>query len=165
MSVGAQTRAAGVPVALARGEAGISAKRLALWIVAGLVLFFLIMPIAIIVPISFSSAQYLRFPPPGFSTQWYERFFGRPEWMASLWLSLQVASLSTVFTVALGVLGSLGLVRGRFPGKAAVYAFILSPMIVPTIITAIAVYFFFARLHMVGSPLAMALGHTVVALP
>jgi putative spermidine/putrescine transport system permease protein len=123
------------------------------------------MPITIIIPISFSSAQYLRFPPPGFSLQWYERFFGRPEWMASLWLSVQVAVLSTIFTVTLGVLASVALVRGRFPGKSAVYAVILSPLIVPTIITAIAIYFFFSRLNMIGSALAMALGHTVVALP
>jgi putative spermidine/putrescine transport system permease protein len=131
----------------------------------GCVALFLLLPIGIIIPLSFSSAQYLQFPPPGFSLQWYARFFGRPEWMASLWLSLRVAVMSTVFTVTLGVLAALALVRGRFAGKSAAYAVILSPMIVPTIITAIAVYFFFARLHMIGSPLAMALGHTVVALP
>jgi putative spermidine/putrescine transport system permease protein len=129
------------------------------------VVLFLLIPIAIIIPLSFSSAQYLQFPPPGFSLQWYQRFFGRPEWMASLWLSVRVAVLSTIFTVVLGVLASIALVRGRFTGKTPAYAMILSPMIVPTIITAIAVYFFFSRLHMVGSPLAMALGHTVVALP
>ncbi len=151
--------------ALARREPGLSGKRLLLWLVGGLVLLFLILPITIIIPISFSSAQYLRFPPPGFSLQWYERFFGRPEWMASLWLSVQVATLATAITVVVGVLASLALVRGRFPGKAAVYGIILSPMIVPTIITAIAIYFFFARFRMIGSPIAMALGHTVVALP
>ncbi len=140
-------------------------KRLALYVVAGLVLVFLVLPITIIVPLSFTSGQYLQFPPPGFSLHWYQRFLGRPEWLASLWLSLEVAVLSTMMTVILGVLASLGLVRGRFPGKAAIYAAILSPLIVPTIITAIAVYFFFARLKMIGSPLAMALGHTVVALP
>jgi putative spermidine/putrescine transport system permease protein len=140
-------------------------KRVALGVLVGCVLMFLIIPIAIIIPLSFGSAQYLQFPPPGFSLQWYHRFFGRPEWMASLWLSVRVAVMSTVMTVALGLGASIALVRGRFPGKTVVYAIILSPMIVPTIITAIAVYFFFARLHMIGSPLAMALGHTVVALP
>jgi len=140
-------------------------KQGALALITGCVILFLLIPIGIIIPLSFSSAQYLQFPPPSFSLQWYQRFFGRPEWIASLWLSVRVAALSTVFTVALGVLAAVALVRGRFAGKTAVYAVILSPMIVPTIITAIAVYFFFARLHMVGSPLAMALGHTIVALP
>ena len=140
-------------------------KQLTLYLAVALVLLFLVAPILIIVPISFSSAQYLKFPPPGFSLQWYRHFFGRPEWMASLWLSVRVATLSTVLTTILGVLASLALVRGRFRGKSVVYAVILSPMIVPTIITAIAVFFFFARLHLVGSAVAMALGHTVVALP
>ncbi len=140
-------------------------KSLALGVITGAVLLFLLVPVAIIIPLSFSAARYLQFPPPGFSLQWYAQFFGRPEWMASLGLSVRVAVLSTVMTVALGMLAAVALVRGRFPGKTAVYAIILSPMIVPTIITAIAVYFFFARLHMIGSALAMALGHTVVALP
>ena len=142
-----------------------SAKRIVLVGAAGLVLLFLIGPLLIIVPISFSSAQYLTFPPPGLSVQWYERFLGRPEWLASLSLSLQVAVVSTILTTVLGVLTSLALVRGRFRGKGIVYGIILSPMIVPTIITAIAVYFFFSRLDMIGSPLAMSLGHTIVALP
>lgn len=144
---------------------GRSWKRAAFGLVTGCVVLFLLLPIVIIIPLSFSSAQYLKFPPPGLSLQWYQRFFGRPEWMGSLWLSIRVAVLSTIFTVVLGVLAAVALVRGRFAGKTAAYAVILAPMIVPTIITAIAVYFFFARLHMVGSPLAMALGHTVVALP
>lgn len=142
-----------------------SPSALALYAVAALVLLFLVVPIVVIIPISFSSAQYLTFPPPGFSLRWYDRFLGRPEWLASLRLTLEVASMATLFSTLLGLLASLALVRGRFPGKPAVYALILSPMIVPSIITAIGIYFFFARLRMIGSPLAMALGHTVVAMP
>lgn len=143
----------------------ISGARLALYAISGAVLIFLVVPIVIIIPLSFSSAQYLTFPPPGLSLQWYERFLGRPEWIASLWLSLRVAVMSTALTLVLGVLASLALVRGRFRGKTAIYGIILSPMIIPTIISAIAIFFFFAKLHMVGSAVAMALGHTVVALP
>ncbi len=148
-----------------RYEPGPSGKRIALLVVSGFVLLFLIGPLLIIVPISFSSAQYLKFPPPGLSLQWYDRFLGRPEWLSSLLLSLRVALMSTAMTTVLGVLTSLALVRGRFRGKGLVYGIILAPMIVPTIITAIAVYFLFSRLDMVGSPFAMALGHTVIALP
>lgn len=152
-------------VPLSKERVPLSGKGVALGAVVGLVLMFLIVPITIILPISFSSAQYLTFPPPGLSLQWYQRFLGRPEWMASLWLSLRVAGMSTVFSVVLGVLASLGLVRGRFRGKAVIYGVILSPMIIPSVITALAAFFFFARLNMIGSPLAMALGHTVVSLP
>jgi putative spermidine/putrescine transport system permease protein len=136
-----------------------------LWALVSLFLAFLLVPLAIIVPISFSSASFLSFPPPGFSLQWYDRFLGRPEWLASLWLSLQVATMSMIMTTALGLLASFALVRGRFRAKSLLYAVILSPLIVPTIITSIAMFFFFVRLRMVGSPIAMALGHSVVALP
>lgn len=132
---------------------------------ACLVLLFLMLPILIIVPISFSADQYLRFPPSGFSLEWYRRFFQRPEWMASLRLSFEIALMSTAMTLALGVPGSIALVRGRFPGKSLIYGLLLSPMIVPTIVSGVAIYFFFAKLNLVGSPFAMALGHTVLSLP
>ncbi|MBC2887644.1 ABC transporter permease [Ochrobactrum sp. CM-21-5] len=132
---------------------------------ACVVIFFLILPILVIIPISFSADQYLKFPPSGFSLQWYRRFFLPPEWMESLWLSVRIAIMSTVMTLAVGVPGAIAMVRGRFPGKSIIYAILLSPMIVPTIITGVAIYLFFSKLGMIGSPVAMALGHTVLALP
>ena len=133
--------------------------------IAAAVLMFLIAPVVIIVILSFSRADYLSFPPPGLSFRWYERFFGTPDWRRSIVVSVQVASLTMVFATVLGLVASLALVRGRFRGKGAVYAVLLSPMIVPTIITAIALYFFFVKLKATGSILAMAAGHTVLALP
>jgi putative spermidine/putrescine transport system permease protein len=133
--------------------------------VAAAVLVFLIAPVLIIAIVSFSGADYLSFPPPRLSLRWYKRFFGTPDWRRSIVVSVQVASLTMVFATVLGLLASLALVRGRFRGKGAVYALLLSPMIVPTIITAIALYFFFVKLKATGSILAMAAGHTVLALP
>jgi putative spermidine/putrescine transport system permease protein len=138
---------------------------LGVFAVAALVLVFLIAPVAIIVIFSFSGADYLTFPPPRFSLRWYARFFGTPAWRQSIVVSVQVASLTMVFATALGLAASLALVRGRFRGKGAVYALLLSPMIVPTIITAIGLYFFFVKLKATGSVLAIAMGHTVLALP
>jgi putative spermidine/putrescine transport system permease protein len=121
--------------------------------------------VVIIAIVSLSGADYLKFPPPSLSLRWYERFFGVPSWRRGIWVSVQVATLTMLFATGLGLLASLALVRGRFRGKTAVYALILSPTIVPTIITAIALYFFFAQFKATGSILAMALGHTVLALP
>jgi putative spermidine/putrescine transport system permease protein len=132
---------------------------------AGAVLLFLIAPVVIIVIVSFSGADYLSFPPPFLSLRWYQRFLGASSWRQSIVVSVQVASLTMLFATALGLSASLALVRGRFRGKGAIYAMLLSPMIVPTIITAIGLYFFFVRLKATGSILAMALGHTVLALP
>lgn len=133
--------------------------------VATAALVFLIAPVVIILIVSFSGADYLSFPPPTVSLRWYERFFGVPGWRRSIVVSVQVASLTMVLATVLGLAAALALVRGRFRWKAAAYAFLLSPMIVPTIITAIALYFFFVKLRATGSVVAMALGHTVLALP
>src|SRR5262249_26079378 len=114
-----------------------SAGSVALAVLAGAVLVFLIAPVVIIVIVSFSSRDYLRFPPPGLSLRWYQRFFGIGAWRQAIGVSAQVALLTMVFATALGFLASLALVRGRFRGKGAIYAFLLSPTIVPTIITAI----------------------------
>ena len=132
---------------------------------AGAVLLFLIAPVVIIVIVSFSGAEYLTFPPPFLSLRWYQRFLGAASWRGSIGVSAQVALLTMVFATALGLMAALALVRGRFRGKGAIYAMLLSPMIVPTVITAIGLYFFFVRLKLTGSILAMALGHTVLALP
>ena len=136
-----------------------------LWTLGGAVLLFLIAPVVIIVIVSFSGADYLRFPPPFLSLRWYHRFLGVATWRQAIGVSAQVAGLTMLFATLLGFLAALALVRGRFRGKGVIYAFLLSPAIVPTIITAIGLYFFFARMKVTGSILAMALGHTVLALP
>jgi len=133
--------------------------------IAAVVLVFLIAPVVIIVIVSFSGADYLRFPPPSLSLRWYHRFLGIATWRQAIGVSTEVASLTMIFATLLGLLAALALVRGRFRAKGVIYAFLLSPAIVPTIITAIGLYFFFARLKVTGSILVMALGHTVLALP
>ncbi|HYB71636.1 MAG TPA: ABC transporter permease [Candidatus Bathyarchaeia archaeon] len=138
---------------------------LAITTLTSVTLLFLLAPVVIIVILSFSGAEFLRFPPPSLSLRWYERFLGAVAWRRAILVSTEVASLTTLLATGLGLLASLALVRGRFRGKGALYAFVLSPMIVPTVITAIALYFFFSRLRATGSVVAMALGHTVLALP
>jgi putative spermidine/putrescine transport system permease protein len=128
-------------------------------------LCFLIGPLFVIIPVSFSSAQYLTFPPPGFSLQWYARFFGSRSWIDSIVVSIEVAAISSVLTMILGILASYPLVRTEFRGKMVVYGIILAPMIVPLVITAIAVYFLFVKLGLSGTVFAIAIGHTVVVLP
>ena len=132
---------------------------------ASLVLLYLIFPILIIVPVSFSAARYLTFPPPGFSLRWYANFFGRSDWRGAAWLSVWVACSVTIFSCALGTPAAFGLVRGRFPGKRLINGFILSPIIVPGIIVAVGIYFIYARLGLIGNPYALILAHTCLAVP
>jgi putative spermidine/putrescine transport system permease protein len=141
------------------------AAELLLYGTCALVLLFLVLPVLIVVPISFSSALYLDFPPRGFSLQWYARFLGSHEWRAALWTSLQAGILATLLASALGTAAALGLARSRFPGKNLVVGFLVSPMIVPVIVLAIAIYAVYAKFKLVGSLLGLVLAHTALGLP
>lgn len=134
-------------------------------LLAGLVLLFLLVPILIILPLAFSQSAYLRFPPEGLSLRWMKVVFNDSGWIASAWLSFRIAVLATVVAVGISLLTALALVRGRFRYKQVVYALILLPMIVPNIISAIAMFFFFSGLPMIGSTSAIVIGHAVLALP
>jgi len=137
----------------------------AVWIVAGLVLFFLVFPIFVVIPISFSAANYLQFPPKSLSLRWYDAYFNGRGWVDATVLSAEVAAVVTVFATTLGTAAAFGLVRSDFPMKKAVYGALLSPLIVPSIITAIALYFLFAPMHLVGNFWGLVLAHTILALP
>ena len=85
--------------------------------------------------------------------------------MEATWTSLQVASITCVAATVLGTILAIVLVKGRFPGKNLIFALALSPMIIPFIITAIAIYFFYSRLHMVGTISGVVIAHTILAIP
>ena len=139
--------------------------RVLLLTVTGIVLFYLVFPVFVVAPLSFSSARYLQFPPPGWSLQWYQNFLSREAWVSATWLSVQIGLATALLATLLGTAAALGLVRGRFRGREAINAFIVSPLIVPGIIVAIGVYFFYARIQIIGSPVALALAHTALAIP
>jgi putative spermidine/putrescine transport system permease protein len=136
---------------------------LAIW--AWAVFLFLVAPVLIVIPISFSSAQYLQFPPPGFSLRWYAAYFASAPWLSATAASVRIGLATVAIAAPLGTLASFGLVRGRFPGKRALNALLLSPMIVPTIVVAVALYFAFAPVKLVGNWFAVALGHAALAVP
>ncbi len=130
-----------------------------------LIAFFLILPSLIVIPISFSDSQLLKFPPQGFSFRWYAAFFNTPAWTNAMFLSFKIGLGTMVVSTVLGVLAAIGLVRGNFPGKNWLYAFLFSPMIVPFVITALAMYYFYSSLKMVGHPWALLLSHICLATP
>jgi putative spermidine/putrescine transport system permease protein len=135
------------------------------WGGGGLVLFFLLAPILAIVPLSFSSGNFLTYPLPGLSLRWYEELLTSDKWLPSLRNSLIVGGASTVLATALGTLASMGLTRARFPMKPLVMGLLLSPMIVPVVITAIGVYFAFAPLGLTNSYLGLIIAHTALGAP
>jgi putative spermidine/putrescine transport system permease protein len=139
--------------------------RAALGIVAVLTLVFLVAPVFVVFPLSFSASPYLEFPPSGFSLQWYGRYFDSDKWTTATVLSVEIALGTTALALLLGIPAAFGLVRGEFRGKGLLVAFFMAPIIIPYIITAIAVYFLFAHLGLVGTRLGLLAAHTLLALP
>jgi putative spermidine/putrescine transport system permease protein len=131
----------------------------------GAVLLFLCLPIAVVVPMSFSSASSLEFPPPGLSLRWYESFFGDPRWLRSAQNSLVVALVASASALALGSIAAYGLVRGRFRGRAVLEGNFILPLILPPVITAVALYIFFAKIGLLGTIPGLIVAHTILTVP
>lgn len=132
---------------------------------ATLACLVLLGPIGVVVAVSFSGDAFLRFPPASLSLRWYARFLGDPGWQAALWNSVQVGVLCCAASTASGVLAAYAFVRGRLRFRQALMSLALLPLVVPGIITAVAVYFLSVRLGTVGSRVWLALAHSAVALP
>lgn len=140
-------------------------RRLLLVALGSLTVFFLVAPTLVIVPMSFTASNSLTFPPEGFSVRWYEKMVTDPQWSTGFVNSAQVAFLTAILATALGTLAALGTVRGRFPGRSAVNALILTPLIVPVIIVAIGMFAIFVRWKLSGSLVGLVLAHTALAMP
>lgn len=139
--------------------------KLAAGAVIGLILFFLILPTLIVIPISFGSAPYIEFPPSGLTLKWYGKYFSDPDWIAATLFSLRIAFFTTISATIIGTLAAVALVRGDLPGKSLVFGLALSPLIVPHIIMAIALYLFFAPLQLTGNFFGFLLAHTMLTIP
>lgn len=126
---------------------------------------FLLLPVVFIGLLSFGSSQWLQFPPPGWTLRWYRDLFADPRWIDSMLASLEVGICVMVLSVALGMPAAFALVRGRFPGRTALHAVFISPMIVPLIILAIALYALVLRLGLNGTFIAFVAAHLIIALP
>ncbi len=129
------------------------------------VALFLLLPIIFIAALSFGDSQWLIFPPPGWTLKWYQELFINPSWMAALWTSAKVAVIVTLLSVTLGLLASLGLTRGRFRGRGVLQAFFMTPMVLPVVVLAVALYAFFLRIGLNGTLTGFVIGHLIIALP
>ncbi|AEF23889.1 ABC transporter permease [Pseudomonas fulva] len=134
-------------------------------LLCGLVLLFLVLPILVIVPLSFNSGTFLIYPMQGFSLRWYEDFFGSAGWMRALKNSMIIAPAATVLAMVLGTLAAIGLTRAEFRGKALLMSLLISPMVVPVVIVGVASYLFFAPLGLANGYLSLIVVHAVLGVP
>jgi putative spermidine/putrescine transport system permease protein len=133
--------------------------------IAWLVLALLTLPLLILVSASFSTSDYVRFPPQGFTLEWYGRFFSDPLFLNSLILSAEIATLSSLLATVLGFPAAYVLIRRRFPGREFVSSLLLSPILVPQIILGVALLQYFTFLGLANSFSGLLVAHSVSVLP
>jgi putative spermidine/putrescine transport system permease protein len=141
-------------------------------VICGLIFFYLIAPILVIIPLSFNATEFftftpemLRLDPAGYSTKHYVDFFTNIDWQVPLWNSLKIAPMATLIAVALGTLAAVGLSQSHVPFKRAIMAILISPMIVPLIISAAGMYFFYSRIGLQGTYWGVVLAHAALGIP
>ena len=117
------------------------------------------------VPVSFTASSFMSFPPQGLSMRWYSVYMDSPTWWSATMRSLSVATATAAVSTILGTGAALVLTRQSVPGRVAIMSLILAPLILPRIITAVALFYLFARMGLVGTQLGLILGHTALAVP
>jgi putative spermidine/putrescine transport system permease protein len=131
----------------------------------GAILFFLLAPIAIVVVFAVNPTPYISFPPVGFTLVWFAKFFANPDFINALWLSLKVAAAVLVLSMLIGATAALALARGNLPGARLVTALFMSPLMLPAMLTGLALFQLYL-LAGIGRPVwGLVMGHTVLAVP
>jgi putative spermidine/putrescine transport system permease protein len=139
--------------------------RAALWIFGLLVLLFLVLPILVVIPLSFSAGSFLHYPLPGLSLRWYAAFFASDFWLPALWNSLLLGAASASCATLLGVPAAFGLWRAEFPGRRLAMAVILAPMSVPAIVVAVALLLAFGPRGLANTFAGLVAAHAMLGVP
>lgn len=132
---------------------------------AGLVYVLILAPIAIVVALAFSADNFILFPPSGYSLRWFRALSAHGPLLSALWLSVQIASVVTLLSLVIGVPAALALAKGRFSGRDALTNFFLAPLLLPTLITGLALLLFFTPLRLTATLPGLVLGHMTVTVP
>ena len=140
--------------------------------ICGAIFFFLIFPLVVIIPLSFNAVPFftftkemMSFDPAGYSTKWYEDFFTSLNWRGAVRNSFIIAFFATILATFFGTLAALGLSSPRMPFKTLIMTILISPMIVPLIISAAGMFFFYARMGLQGTHLGVILAHAALGTP
>ncbi len=140
-------------------------SRLWLYVIAGLVMVFLVAPSFIVIPMSFSDSQYLEFPPREWSFRWYENYFNSSKWMSATWTSLKVGVLTVFLATPLGVMAAYGLFVSNLRSAKFIFMLLIAPIMVPVILVAIGVFYLYVKLSLVNTILGLTLAHSILAIP
>ncbi len=129
------------------------------------ILLFLLLPILVIIPLSFSSSSFLAYPIPGWSLQWYDNLFNSDDWARATRNSFIVAPLATLLATVLGTMAAVGLSRVNFLGKSTLMSLLISPMVVPIVVVGVSTYLFFAKVGLSDTYTGLILVHAALGAP
>jgi putative spermidine/putrescine transport system permease protein len=151
---------------LQRGSEIISfGGRTILWVFACSALLYLVLPLLVVVPLAFSDAAYLTYPPPAYSLRWFKSFLSNAQWLDATWFSVKMSAIGAITSLMLGMPVAFALVRRSFAGKLSLYLLLISPIVVPHVVIAVALYFTLARMQLVGTQLGFVIAYTLLGVP
>jgi putative spermidine/putrescine transport system permease protein len=130
-----------------------------------LISIFILLPLVVLFPVSFSSADVLIFPPPGYSLRWFETIFGSSEWIGAALTSLRIATATCALSLILATLAVVGFGRQRFVFQGVLEALVQAPLSVPAVVFALGAYLAFARVGLVDTETGIIIAHTVLIFP
>lgn len=141
-------------------------------VICGLIFFFLIAPIVVVIPLSFNAVPFFTFTPEmlsldpaGYSTKWYEEFFTSLNWRGAVLNSFKLAFFSTILATTLGTIAALGLSKAEMPAKTLIMGILISPMVVPVIIAAAGMFFFYSDIGLASTSFGVILAHAALGTP
>lgn len=163
--LGHVARLAGIIAKATQALLGRKGAALLLPAFAWLAIGFLVLPTLLVIPLAFTSSQFLEFPPPGYGLSWFRTYFDSPLWIQATIRSFGVAFATAIAATAIGGFTALALANSRTRWSGLIFAFFLAPMIVPRIVIAVGLFYLFARIGLVATDLGLIIGHTVLAIP
>jgi putative spermidine/putrescine transport system permease protein len=142
-----------------------SPRRIIFVLLCAAILLYLVLPILIVVPMSFSSARFLTFPPPSLSLRWYREYIGNPAWMQATLVTLTVAVCTVLIATPLGVSAAYAISQSKLRIMRIIHAALLLPLMVPIIITAVGIFFVYAKVGLIATMSGLVLANVMLALP
>ncbi|MBP3040774.1 ABC transporter permease [Bacillaceae bacterium Marseille-Q3522] len=134
-------------------------------LISVLTVIFILIPILVTIPASFTSASFPSIPPNGFSLQWYMKLLERPEFVEAFFNSVKFAILAALFSVLLGTLAAMGLAKYEIPGKNFIISLLTSPLTIPQLVLGIALLFYFTPLMLAGTSIGFLIAHIIICVP
>ncbi|MFM1653916.1 ABC transporter permease [Brevibacillus sp. B_LB10_24] len=134
-------------------------------VITGLAILYIIIPLLVTIPASFTEASFPSFPPQGFSLEWYAKLLNRPEFVSAFLNSVQFALITAVISVVLGTMSAVAIAKYDLPGKSYIISFLTSPLTVPQLVLGVALLIYFTPMMLAGTSTGLLIAHIIISVP